>query len=260
MKVLMINGSNRRNGNTHRILELLETDLTAEPLAGQTVEVERLDLGRQQIKTCTGCRSCFDKGEERCPLKDDLLSTLAQMQAADLVVVASPVYVSDVSGLLKNWIDRLAFLCHRPALGGKPVYLIATTGSSPAHSTIRTMQGAFITWGARLRGSSSFVMGALMEEDTVRQQYGAQIRKAALTIRRELATLPQCQPNLVELMVFKIQSSAWKKSAPDSLDHRYWQENGWLEPGASYFVPHKSSLFAGLLAKVIGPLVAFFVS
>ena len=260
MKVLMVSGSNRRNGNTHRIFELLAHELTAEPLAGHTVEVETLELGRRQIKTCTGCRACFDQGEARCPLKDDLLPTLAQLQAADLLVVASPVYVSDVSGLLKNWIDRLAFLCHRPALGGKPVYLIATTGSSPARSTIRTMQGAFITWGARLRGSSSFIMGALMPLDSVQQRYGAQVRKAAAAIRRELAASPQCRPNLVELMVFNIQSTAWKKSAPDSLDHRYWQENGWLEPGASYFVPHKSSLFAGLLARVIGPLVAFFVS
>lgn len=260
MKVLMISGSKRRNGNTHRILKLLANDLSAELLSGQTVEVETLELGRQQIETCTGCRACFDQGEERCPLKDDLLPSVARMQAADLVVVASPVYVSDVSGLLKNWIDRLAFLCHRPALGGKPVYLIATTGSSPARSTIRTMQGAFITWGARLRGSSSFMMGALMEEDKVRQRYGTQIRQAAGAIRRELAALPQCRPNLVELMVFKIQANAWKKSAPDSLDQRYWQENGWLEPGASYFVPHKSSILASLLARVISPLVAFFVS
>ena len=227
MKVLMISGSNRRNGNTQRILELLANHLSAEPLAGQRVEVEMLALGQQQIKTCTGCRACFNKGEEHCPLKDDLLPILGRMQAADLLVVASPVYVSDVSGLLKNWIDRLAFLCHRPALGGKPVYLIATTGSSPARSTIRTMQGAFITWGARLRGSSTFVMGALMEEDTIHQRFGASVRKAAGAIRRELDALPQCRPNLVELMVFKIQSNAWKKSTPDSLDHRYWQENGW---------------------------------
>ena len=260
MKVLMISGSNRRNGNTHRILELLANELSAGPLKGQTIEVETLELGRQQIKTCTGCRACFDQGEARCPLKDDLLPSLARIQAADLLVVASPVYVSDVSGLLKNWIDRLAFLCHRPALGGKPVYLIATTGSSPARSTIRTMQGAFITWGARLRGSSSFVMGALMPQETVQQRYGAQVRKASSAIRRELAALPQCRPNLVELMVFKIQARVWKKSAPDSLDYRYWQENGWLEPGASYYVPHQSGIFASLLAKLIGPLVALFVS
>jgi multimeric flavodoxin WrbA len=260
MKVLMICGSNRRNGNTHQILDLLAKTLTEQPPSGQESEVEIMALGQQQLKTCTGCRACFDKGEERCPLKDDLLPILARMQAADLLVIASPVYVSDVSGLLKNWIDRLAFLCHRPALGGKPVYLIATTGSSPAGSTLRTMQGALITWGARLRGSSSFIMGALMDEDSISQRYGARIRKAAVAIRRELADLPQCRPNLVELIVFKIQSNAWRKAKPESLDHRYWQKNGWLEPSATYFVPHKNNIFVSLLAQVIGPLVAFFVS
>lgn len=260
MKVLMISGSNRRNGNTQRILDLLAEDLTGEPVNGQPVDVETLALGRQQIRTCTGCRTCFDRGAEHCPLQDDLLPILAQMQSADALVVASPVYVSDMSGLMKNWIDRLAFLCHRPALGGKPVYLLATTGSSPARSTIGTLQGAFITWGARLRGSSSFMMGALMEREAVRQKYAARVHKAAAAIRRELAALPHCKPNLVELMVFKIQANAWKKSAPESLDHRYWQENGWLDARASYFVPHQGNPITTLLARALGPLIAFFVS
>ena len=59
----MISGSNRRNGNTQRILELLaESPVRRTALSGQRVEVEMLALGQQQIKTCTGCRACFNQG------------------------------------------------------------------------------------------------------------------------------------------------------------------------------------------------------
>ena len=50
------------------------------------------------------------------------------MDAADGIIFASPVYVNDVSGIAKTWIDRLAYVCHRPAFAGKCAYLIATVG------------------------------------------------------------------------------------------------------------------------------------
>jgi multimeric flavodoxin WrbA len=260
MKVLMISGSNRHKGNTQHILDLVAKELTDKPLNGQSIEVELLPLGKQQLKICTGCRACFNLGEQKCPLKDDLLPVLAKMQAADLLVVASPVYVSDVSGLLKNWIDRLAFMCHRPALGGKPVYLIATTGQSPTHSTIHTMQGAFITWGAHLFGSASFIMGARMPEEEIVKKYGAKIRKIAAALGCELERLPGARPNLVELIVFQIQAKAWRKAEKETVDFRYWQENGWFDQGAGYFIPYRANFLIKGLTRLISPLVALFVT
>ena len=75
MKVLAINGSYRVNGNTARIIEMLAAHMgeiaTGE---GSDIEFETVHLGRANIAFCRGCRACFDLGEEKCPLNDDLLS------------------------------------------------------------------------------------------------------------------------------------------------------------------------------------------
>jgi hypothetical protein len=61
--------------------------------------VASLDLAEMDIRTCRGCRICFDKGEESCPLKDDLLAIRRRIEAAELLVLGSPVYVEDGNGV-----------------------------------------------------------------------------------------------------------------------------------------------------------------
>jgi multimeric flavodoxin WrbA len=79
-----------------------------------------------------------------------MLAIQAKMDAADGLLLASPVYVDDVSGLTKTWMDRLAYLCHRPGFGGKCAYPVATVGGSPTCHTLRTMNAALLTWGATI--------------------------------------------------------------------------------------------------------------
>jgi multimeric flavodoxin WrbA len=104
------------------------------------------------ILLCRGCRACFDHGEEACPLHDDLPLIRSRMDDADALILASPVYVDDVSGLVKNWMDRLAYLSHRPAMGGKYAFTVATVGGGPAGHTLRTMNTALLTWCYHLSG------------------------------------------------------------------------------------------------------------
>lgn len=56
-----------------------------------TLEVERIQLSHFDIKMCHGCRACFDKGEEKCPLKDELLVIWEKIHQADGILTASPV-------------------------------------------------------------------------------------------------------------------------------------------------------------------------
>jgi multimeric flavodoxin WrbA len=72
----------------------------------------------------------------------------AKKDAADGLLLASPVYVDDVSGLTKTWMDRLAYRCHRPGFGRKCAYPVATVGGRPTRHTLRTMNAALLTWGA----------------------------------------------------------------------------------------------------------------
>lgn len=93
-------------GAARRFAERLQS------LGGVRGEVVMLDDYR--IGACRGCGACFDRGESRCPLEDDRDALIEKIMASDGVAFASPNYTLQVSGVMKVFLDRLGFLCHRP--------------------------------------------------------------------------------------------------------------------------------------------------
>jgi multimeric flavodoxin WrbA len=92
------------------------------------VETEIVTLSDYRVGTCRGCRLCFEKGEEFCPLKDDRDALFAKIDASDGVVFATPNYSFHVSGLLKVFLDRFGFVFHRPRYFGKTFTSIVSQG------------------------------------------------------------------------------------------------------------------------------------
>ena len=102
MKVLMINGSPRKNGNTSIALAEMERIFQEEG-----IQVETVQLGAQDIRGCIACLSCKKKG--KCVF-DDLVNQIApQFEAADGLVIATPVYFASANGSLISFIDRLFY-------------------------------------------------------------------------------------------------------------------------------------------------------
>ena len=260
MKLLLINGSPRRGGNTARMLGFLEKELERQAQAqGQSLIIEKCDLAAQSVAPCRGCRVCFDRGESKCPRKDDTPEIYQMMRDADLIIAASPVYVDDVSGAMKNLIDRLAYLCHRPALAGKGAYLLTTTGGTLSPHALGTMAMAFRTWGARVLGQEGFVTGALMDTRDMGTRYHKRIEKTARRILRALTTGKAAAASLVALVFFHIQRQSWLKNPDGSLDHRYWTEQGWLKKGCHDYIPRRAGFVKRISAQAVGAVIALFV-
>ncbi|MBS3886230.1 MAG: flavodoxin family protein [Dethiobacter sp.] len=100
MKVLAVNGSHRKGKNTAEMLKAV-LDGAAELGA----ETELLELMDYQIKECIACNKCLSKAE--CTIQDDDMAELsAKLVAADGIVFGSPVYFANVTGRLKDFIDR----------------------------------------------------------------------------------------------------------------------------------------------------------
>lgn len=256
MKILAFNGSYRTNGNTARVLSLIEEQLRIQAdRAGESLDFETVDLGHLNIQMCRGCRICFDRGEDHCPLKDDLLEIKAKMKETDAVILASPVYVDDVSGITKNWIDRLAHVCHRPEFFGKYAYLLATTGGTSTSHTLRTMN-ALMYWGFHIIGRAGFKTGALSKRDEINNQYAAKIGQIAQTIFH--AIHQEMTPSFFSLMVFKIQQLGWRRVNPDSIDYRYWNGNGWLDPRRIFYTNQRANWLKVTLARLVGSALAPF--
>ena len=102
LKVLMLNGSPRANGNTALALREME-----KIFAESGVEVETVAVGNRDIRGCIACNSCGKTG--KCVF-DDLVNELApKFEAADALVVASPVYYASANATLIACLDRLFY-------------------------------------------------------------------------------------------------------------------------------------------------------
>jgi multimeric flavodoxin WrbA len=256
MKILVCHGSYRSNGNTARVLSLIEEQMRRQAdRVGEKLDFETVNLGQSNIQMCRGCRICFDRGENHCPLKDDLLAIKAKMKAANAVIVASPVYVDDVSGITKNWIDRLAHVCHRPEFSGKPAFLLATTGASSTSHTLQTMN-ALMYWGFHIIGRAGFKTGALSKREEINTRYGAKIEQIARIIFQ--AVHQEVVPSFLSLMIFKIQQIGWQKQNPNSIDYQYWKGNGWLDPRRVFFTNQRANRLKVTLARLVGSALAPF--
>ena len=105
MKVLMINGSPRKDGNTSIALEEMRKTFKAE-----SVETEIVRVGNQNVRGCIACGRCGETG--KCVF-DDVVNELApKFQAADGLVVASPVYYASANATLIAVLDRLFYSSH----------------------------------------------------------------------------------------------------------------------------------------------------
>jgi len=261
MKILAINGSYRTNGNTARVVNLIENKLRLEAdRAGELLNFEKVDLGKLNIQMCRGCRICFDRDEEQCPLKDDLLLVKAKINQADGVIVSSPVYVNDVNGITKNWIDRMAHVCHRPEFAGKCVYLLATVADGPTSHALTTLNMALRTWGFHLIGQKGFKTGALMKAEDIGSRFQNQIGIIAKMIFRAIHERQFTYPSFLSLMTFRIQQRAWQKHADDSLDYQYWKEQGWLDARRSFYITHNANIIKVGGARLVGSWMAPFVT
>ena len=105
MKVLLINGSPRANGNTARALKEV-----ADTLASEGVETETAWAGNKPVRGCMACYQCKAKNLGKCVFGDDAANGIIEkLKEADGIVVGSPVYYAHPSGRIQSFLDRLFF-------------------------------------------------------------------------------------------------------------------------------------------------------
>ncbi len=102
MKVLMLNGSPRPNGNTAAALHEME-----KVFAQEGVETEILHIGNRDIRSCTACLKCRETG--KCVFDDLVNETAPKFQASDGLVAGSPVYYASANATLVAFLTRLFY-------------------------------------------------------------------------------------------------------------------------------------------------------
>jgi multimeric flavodoxin WrbA len=231
MKVTAFVGSAHKGGATYAATRRFLEDLE---IFGD-VQGEIVILSDYAIGVCRGCKTCFEKGEERCPLKDDRDVLIEKMMASDGVIFASPNYSFQVSAIMKLFLDRLGFIFHRPRFHGKTCTSIVVQG---------------IYGGRKVRKYLDFVGGGLgfnvvkgsvirtLEPMTAKakQEMDKTLEKQSARFHAQLLRPVYPSPSLVGLMAFRLGRTSIKlQLGENDRDYRYYRDKGWL--ASDYYYP-----------------------
>ena len=138
MKVLLLNGSPHRQGNTATALAEVAKQLEVEG-----IESEMVWIGNSPVRGCIACRQCTTKGLGRCIFDDDVCNRISEKFAeADGLIVGSPVYYGQPNGALLSIIQR-AFFSNSANIAGKPAAAIAVCRRGGATATFEALNMPF---------------------------------------------------------------------------------------------------------------------
>lgn len=106
MKAVAFNGSPRKGGNTEIMLKRVLATLKTEG-----IETEFVHIGGKPLRGCTACGICLENKNGKCAITTDEMNTyIEKALAADIILLGSPTYFTDVTAEMKAFIDRLGYV------------------------------------------------------------------------------------------------------------------------------------------------------
>jgi multimeric flavodoxin WrbA len=238
--VIAFVGSGRKQGVTYRATRQFLDELQS----FGDVQGELVFLSDYHIGLCRGCKACFIRGEQFCPLRDDRDFLIDRITTSDAVVLASPVYSFQVSGHMKAFLDRLGFAFHRPRFHGKAYTSIVVEGLFGGKAVVKYLDfvGAALGFNV-VKGSC---IACRKNPDTANEpMLGAERRKMDDALARhgrrfhEMLTRPPFpEPTLLQLFGFRMARTSIKmEQADDRPDPTYYRDHGWFD--SDYYYPTK---------------------
>lgn len=218
------------------------------------VEYEIVALTDHRLELCRGCKNCFRRGEEFCPLKDDRDALIAKMMASDGVVFATPNYSYQVSAVMKLFLDRLGFVFHRPRFFGRTFTSIVAQGIYGGSKVVKYLDFVGMGLGFNVvRGSCTTALDPMSDREraTIDSICAAHANRFHAGL-----SLPQYPaPSLFKLTGFRAARTSMHMMLDEtSRDFTYYREMGWFE--ADYFYPVHLNLFKKAAGNLVDHITA----
>lgn len=161
MKIFAFSGSNKNtNSNTNNIIKDIICNIKC-----INEDVEKNIYTPFDIKNCVGCASCFSTGKCILDKEDNMNIIINKIKEADVIILASPVYLHNVSGGMKNFIDRLSYLSYTFPCRGKIAITISTSNTNGNEHVDTYLEKILQILGATLVKRLSFRLALLSQEE-----------------------------------------------------------------------------------------------
>jgi len=229
MHITAFVGSARKGNTYHAVQRFL---LHLQSLG--TIDYEIVPLSDYRIEVCRGCKLCMDKGEELCPLKDDRDLLIDKMQKSDGVIFATPNYAFQVSGLMKIFLDRIAFFFHRPRFFGKTCTGIVSQGIYGGTKIVKYLDFIGKAMGFNVvKGRCFTALEPISDRDQARIDRMMAAHARAFHSRLVRQKLPR--PGLFDLMIFRMSRTKIRMMLDEnSRDYTWYRDTGWFESDFYY--------------------------
>lgn len=218
MKAVAYIGSPRgEESNTYKLTEQFLNRLQKE----LELKYKIFSTSNCKIENCKGCLGCFDRWCKCKAIHDDLEIIIEEMLNADIIILASPVYMHNVSGNMKNFIDRLSIWCHFMKLAGKIGVTISYSRSNGNIFVSDYLTKVMTYWGVAVISNIDYLNINL---DTNESEA---IKKIIDVINKKKKMDVTAQNT-----IFNVYKSAFQnlgKKNPDDVEYNYWENSGMLE-------------------------------
>lgn len=250
MNIVVFTGSPRKK-DSYRVIKTIESEMAKDA----DVRFEFIHMNELSINDCAGCMQCFRKGEEYCPVKDDIAGISEKLTAADGIIFASPVYAQQISGMMKRAVDRLSYMFHRPRLIAKPALTVTTTeggGAKPTQKYLRLIAGG---WGCNIVDSLSVIAPFYFEksefyDESYAKSAHAKMQKAAQRFASVIQSGEKPVPSFYDIYMFNGMRS---KTFLSKADYDYWEKQGWLN--SEYYYPTRLGPMKKLFGRTLSAMI-----
>jgi multimeric flavodoxin WrbA len=249
MKITAIIGSQRK-GNTLATVRVIESVMKEQV---KNLEFEYVMLMYADVRMCVGCFNCLARGIGTCPLKDEIPGIIEGIKSSDGVILASPVYVMNVTPYMKNFIDRLSSICHRPEFFNQHALVVSTVGGFGLKQVLKYMKTIAGVWGMRsvteLGLATPPVKNFPLE---LKAKNTITIKKATEKFLKNLETNGVLKPSLGSVIQFEVQKAVFSKSREDlPADYDFYKKL--LDK--NYYVEASVPWYKTFIAKTSGSVV-----
>jgi multimeric flavodoxin WrbA len=200
------------------------------------IEYEIVRLSEYNLEACRGCKLCFDKGEEMCPLDDDRDNLIEKIHNSNGIIFATPNYAFQVSGYMKTFIDRLSFFLHRPHFFDKTFTSIVAQGVFGGKKIISYLSRIGNGLGMNVvKGCCIKTLEPIQQKQ--KTQNNNDIKKLSKEYYSHLKENNYPTPSILELALFRISRTNIKINLDENYkDYLYYKDNGWFESKYYYDV------------------------
>lgn len=224
MRILTILGTPHK-GNTRAVVDLFLDEF-------KDCEKEEIILPNDFKNLCGGCANCILKGEETCPHNKEVSSIVDKIEKADLIILATPVFVGSCSSSMKALLDHLAYmwLVHRPkaSMFNKVGLVLTTAGGSGVKQTTKLLKTNLFYLGVPQiynYGVTTMKMKGNYVDYKDKDKIKKQVSKKANKIKKALEKRKVTFKTKFFYNIFKMtQKNGWNKTDVD-----YWKNQGWLD-------------------------------